>query len=296
MTKKDETSYGDSISFKNYCKDLRKIELINSDEQTKLAIEAQGGNVKSMQKLVNSNLRFVLSIAREYMYTGVPLEDLISEGNIGLIKATERFDASKGFKFISYAVWWIRQSILQSVNDNGSSVRLPVNRISAINKVFKATEALSKELHRDPTPKEISDFYKDKETGSSDLSEKDINSAYSDGIPEISLNSKFPGDTSMELHETLEGSGLVEIENVINKKSLQNEINNVLCELTDRESMIIKMYFGIDGYNDMTLTEIGLKINLTNERVRQIKEFAFKKLRTFKNSSKLKEFLSCEII
>ncbi len=291
----EETTNRDSISLKSYFKDLRKLELIDAKEQTELAIRAKSGDQKAMQKLVESNLRFVLSIAKEYTYTGIPIEDLIQEGNVGIIKAVERFDETKGFRFISYAVWWIRQSIMQAAYETGSSVRLPVNRINAINKVIKASEALSKELGREPSAREISDYYFNEETGDRDLSEKDVRNAYTDGNIEISLNSTYSDESGTELHEYIEGDGLNEIEGVMNKNSLKTEINEVLDELTERESIILKMYFGIGENQEMTLAEIGEKVGLTNERVRQIKEFALKKLRTYNNSSKLKEFLSCDI-
>lgn len=294
--KTEDTGYKDSISLKNYFKDIRKLDLVSSNEQTELAIKAREGDHRSMKKLVESNLRFVLSIAKEYSYTGIPIEDLIQEGNLGIIKAVDRFDETKGFKFISYAVWWIRQSILQSVYETGPSVRLPVNRINTLNKVAKATEALFKTLNREPNAKEISDYYINEETGISDLNEKDIINSYSDGNIEISLNSTVSNDeSSHELHENLEGEGFSELENMINKGSLQMEIKDVLSELTERENLILRMYFGIGEFEEMTLAEIGKEINLTNERVRQIKEFALKKLRTYSNSSKLKEFLNCEI-
>lgn len=291
----EEIVHKDSISLKCYCKDLRKFDVLGGAEQTKLAIEAKEGNQKSLEKLVHSNLRFVYSVAKEYLYTGMPIEDLINEGNIGLINSVHRYDETKGFKFISYAVWWIRQSIIQAAYDNGNLVRLPVNRISAINKVIKATEALTKELNREPTVSEISEFYIDDDTGVSDLSEKEILNAFSDSNVDVSLNSTMAEDSKTEMHEALEGDGLITIEGVMNKKALINEVDGVLENLTERESQILKMYFGIGDYENMTLGEIGENIGLTNERVRQIKEFALKKLRTHKNVSKLKEFLNCEI-
>lgn len=295
MLKREETMQRDSVSLKCYYKEVRGYNQIDGKDQVKLAIKAREGDQKALNELIQSNLRFVLSIAKEYTYTGLPLEDLIQEGNLGLIKAVERFDDTKGFMFISYAVWWIRQSILQSAHENGKSVRLPVNRISAINKVIKATEALSKELSREPTIKEISDYYFSKEEGKSILSEKDIRNTYTDNGIEISLNTTVSDESATELHESIAGEGLQEMESEMNKHALQSGIEEVLGELTEREGAILKMYFGIDGGEEMTLAEIGEKIGLTNERVRQVKEFALKKLRTFNNSSKLKEFLNCEI-
>jgi len=295
MLRGEDKSNRDSISLKNYFKDLRKLEMVDGNEQTELAVKAREGDQAAMKRLIESNLRFVLSIAKEYVYTGIPLEDLIQEGNLGIMKAVGRFDETRGFRFISYAVWWIRQSILQSAYETGSSVRLPVNRINAINKVVKATESLTKKLKREPTISEISDFYYNEENKKSDLSESDVRNAFVDNGVEVSLNTTVSEDNSTELHESLEGDGLREIEGVMNKNALQTEIGGVLSELTERESVILKMYFGLDGFEENTLAEIGEKISLTNERVRQIKEFALKKLRTFNNSSKLKEFLNCEI-
>jgi len=295
MLKGDETMQRDNLSLKCYYKEVRRYDQVDGKEQVKLAIKARDGDQRALKELIESNLRFVLSVAKEYTYTGMPLEDLIQEGNLGLIKAVERFDDTKGFMFISYAVWWIRQSILQSAYENGSSVRLPVNRINAINKVIKATEALSKELSREPTIKEISNFYYNEEEGKSTLSEKEVRNAYTDNGIEISLNTTVSDESATELHESMAGDGLREMENGMNKHALQTEIEDVLDELTEREGVILKMYFGLDGGEEMTLAEIGNKIGLTNERVRQIKEFALKKLRTFNNSSKLKEFLNCEI-
>ncbi len=292
---REETINRDSISLRAYFKEVRKYDQIDGNEQIKLAIRAKEGDQIAMNELIQSNLRFVLKIAKEYSYTGMPLEDLIQEGNLGIMKAVDKFDTEKGYKFISYAVWWIRQSILQAVYDNGHSVRLPVNRINIINKVIKATEALSKELGRGPSIKEISEYYNDSETGKSELSEKDIRSSYADSSYEVSLNSTVSDESGTELHESIDGGGLLELESNMNKDSLDSEIDEVLSELTEREGAILKMYFGIGDFEEMTLAEIGERINLTNERVRQIKEFALKKLRTYNNSSRLREFLSCEI-
>lgn len=286
---------GDSISLKTYFKEVRKCEQFDGKEQIELAIKAKSGDQKSMEQLVECNLRFVVSVAKDYLYTGIPLQDLIQEGNLGIIKAVDKFDADRGFRFISYAVWWIRQSILQSVYESGSTVRLPVNRINAVNKVAKATDDLSKSLGRNPSIKEISDYFVDSETGKTTLTEKEVSNAYSDNNYEVSLSSTSSEDSSIELHETIEGDGLIEMEKDMNKDSMKSEVDDVLGELTDRESLILKMYFGIGDYEEMTLAEIGEKIGLTNERVRQIKEFSLKKLRTFSNSSKLREFLSYSI-
>jgi len=292
---REEIVNRDSISLKEYFKEVRKYEQVSGNDQIQLAIKAKAGDQRAMQKLVECNLRFVISIAKDHAYTGMPLEDLIQEGNLGIIKAVDKFDADKGYKFISYAVWWIRQAILQSAYESGNTVRLPVNRINAINKVSKATESLTKELGRNPTIKEISDFYINDETGDTELTEKEIKNAYSDSNHEVSLNSTVSDESATELHESIAGDGLMIMESDMNKHSLNSEIDDVLGELTEREEIILKMYFGIGDYEEMTLAEIGESIGLTNERVRQIKEFSLKKLRTYNNSSRLREFLGCEI-
>lgn len=278
----------DSISLKTYFKDLRKIELISGDEQIELAVKAKAGDQASMDKLVKCNLRFVLKVAKEYSHMGLPMEDLISEGNIGLIKSVNKFDETKGFKFISYAVWWIRQSMLQAVYEHGSTVRLPINRINVLNKINKARESLVKKFNREPTEKEISEL--------ADITEEELRCYMLDGHFEVSLNSKVSEDSDgAEIGDFLEGGGLDDIEGGMNKESLTTEIKSVLSKLTKREAEIIKLYFGLGGKEEMTLREIGESLDLTNERVRQIKEFALRKLRGYNKSSKLREFLNTKI-
>jgi len=278
----------DSISLKTYFKELKKIELLSSEEQTELAIKAKNGDNKALKELVKCNLRFVFSVAKDFRYSDIPLEDLINEGNIGLIKAVEKFDENKGFKFISYAVWWIRQSILQAIYDHGNIVRLPVNRININNKISKARNKLYSDLSREPTSEEISQL--------ADICEDDIRNYCSENNPEVSLSeSIFSENPDGTVEEKLEGEGFELIEMNSNRSSLRKEINSVLSTLTKRESTIVRLYFGLDTNEEMTLKEIGEKLDLTNERVRQIKEFALKKLRLYNKSSKLREFLDCRI-
>ena len=278
---------GNSISIRNYFKDLRKIEPIPSDEQTELAIKAKAGDQKAMNKLVESNLRFVLAIAKDYIWSGFPLEDLASEGNIGLIKAVSRFDETRGFKFISYAVWWIRQSIMQSIYENGNTVRLPINRINDIGKISKASDKLFQVLDREPTAEELSMI--------TDFTEKEIRKSATDMINCISIDDKIGDDSGTEMVELIPGETMEDIDGRINTSSLKGELNSVMEELTERENQILNMYFGLNGYHEMSLKEIGEELDLTNERVRQIKEFSLKKLRMYGKSSKLKEFLNCKL-
>lgn len=276
-----------SLTLKSYFKDLRSVEMLNGEEQTKLAIKARSGDKSALNRLVESNLRFVVTVAKEYLYSNIPLEDLISDGNIGLIKAVDKFDETKNIRFISYAVWWIRQSIIQSIYDNGSIVRLPVNRININNKISKTKEMLFKELKREPTTKEISDFC--------DVCEIDIINSYSDCSQVVDLESKFSDDSKVTFSDCLSGDEYDDFQKKFNQDAVSSEINDALSGLNTRESKIIKMYFGLETGQEMNLREIGKEMDLTNERVRQIKDFALKKLRTYGKSYKLREILNEDI-
>jgi len=283
----DLTISGNSISIKNYFKDLRKIEQLSSDEQHELALKAKAGDKKAMDKLVETNLRFVLTIAKDYQYGSVDIKDLINEGNIGLIKAVEKFDPSRGFKFISYAVWWVRQSIMQFIYEHGNMVRLPINKINVIGKVNKAIEQLHQTLDREPTVEEIQAI--------TDFSKEDIKSSYMDNARCVSIDQKINEDSDTEMIDIIPGETMEDIEGKLNGESLKHEINTVLTTLTERETQILNMYFGLNGSKELGLKEIGDSLGLTNERVRQIKELALKKLRMYGKSSKLREFLNCKI-
>jgi RNA polymerase primary sigma factor len=275
------------IALKAYFKDLKNVELLGGEEQVELAVKAKSGDENALKKLIESNLRFVVTVAREYQYSNIPLEDLISEGNIGLIKAVEKFDASKKIKFISYAVWWVRQSIIQSIYENGSIVRLPVNRININTKINKTKDILIKELNREPTPKEISDFC--------DVCEIDIVNSLTDCNYSVELENQCSDDSKTTFSDYLEGEEYENSEKKINRDAASHEISEALSGLNKRESKILKMYFGLETGQEMNLREIGEELDLTNERVRQIKDFALKKLRTYGKSNKLREFLSCNM-
>jgi len=286
-SKTELTISGNSISLKNYFKDLRKIEQIDGKEQIELAKLAKAGDGKAMQKLIECNLRFVLTIAKEYQRFNIEVEDLINEGNIGLIKAVDKFDETKGYKFISYAVWWIRQSIMQYIYEKGSLVRLPINKINVIGKVSKATEYLTHQLDREPTPEEIQEI--------TELSDEEIKSTYIDTNRCYSFDQKLSEDSEGELIDIIPGETLEDVDGKMNGESLKTEINNVLDGLTERETQILNYFFGLNGFPELTLKEIGDKLGLTNERVRQIKEQSIRKLRAYEKSSKLREFLNCKL-
>lgn len=278
---------GNSISIRNYFKDLRKLDTISSDEQTELAIKAKQGDQRAMNRLVESNLRFVLSIAKDYSWSGIPLEELSSEGNIGLIKAVGKFDETRGIKFISYAVWWVRQSIMQSVYENGNTVRLPINKINNIGKINKASDKLYQSLDREPTIEEL--------VGVTELTEKEVKISVNDIMGYVSIDDKIRQDSDSEVGDFIPGETMDDIDKKINISSLKQEINSVFEDLNEREIRILNMHFGLNGCHEMSLKEIGEELNLTNERVRQIKEFSLKKLRMYGKSSKLKEFLDCKL-
>ena len=258
--------------------------MFEGDEQTLLAIKAKGGDRESFEKLIECNLKFVVSIAREYLWSKMPLEDLIGEGNIGIIKAVGKYDETKGIKFLSYAVWWIRQSIMQSIYDNGSIVRLPVNRIAINTKINKAKESLYKELNREATEREIS-----KRSG---VSLDDVFDSVSDCNYAVEIDTLLDDDSNITFSDMLESDEFDDSEKESSRISTCFELGSVLSNLTDREQAIIKMYFGLESGEGMNLREIGGELDLTNERVRQIKDFALKKLRTFGNSIKLKEIIN----
>ena len=278
---------GNSISIRNYFKDLRKLDTIPGDEQAELAIKAKGGDQRAMNKLVESNLRFVLSIAKDYSWSGIPLEELSSEGNIGLIKAVSKFDETKGVKFISYAVWWIRQSIMQSIYENGNTVRLPINKINNISKINKATDKLYHKLDREPTIQEI--------VGATELTEKEVKISVNDTMSYVSIDDKIKEGSDSEIGDFIPGETMDDIDTKINLNSLKEQINSVFEGLSAREIRILNMHFGLNGCHEMSLKEIGEELDLTNERVRQVKEFALKKLRMYGKSSRLKEFLNCRL-
>ena len=276
-------TYKENVAIKSYYKDVKKTDILSGDEQIQLAIRAKAGDKKAFDELIKCNLRFVISVAKEYTSSGIPLEDLISEGNIGLMEAVNRFDETKGFKFISYAVWWVRQSIIKSINDNKSNIRLPINKINSINKITKAKEKLSQKLERQPTESEIIDL--------ASVTANDVRSYLIEGNFESHLDEPVPNSDGLRYEDMIEGGDYEQIENNMNYESLRSELRNAMSSLSERENKIITMYYGLDDSAPMTLKEMGQALGLTNERVRQIMIEAIKKLRVFDKSVRLREFL-----
>lgn len=278
ITINNQTPYSMNLFFK----DVRKKSPLSSEEQTELAKKAKQGDIEARDKLIESNQRFIVSIAKEYQNNNIPLGDLINEGNLGLIKSIEKYDENRDIKFLSYAVWWIRQAMIQMIYEKGETVRLPVNRINALNKFSKVKENLTQKLDREPTFEEVEE--------NSDMSENDVKGTL-DMNESVSLDSKVSEDSETTFIDFIENDDYGKIENEMNDDALKEELFDILSDLSQREQDIIMMYYGLNGYQSMTLKEIGEKLNLTNERVRQIKENVNKKLRSHSNCSRLKDFL-----
>jgi RNA polymerase primary sigma factor len=278
-----DVEYKENFAIKNYYKEVKKTDVLSGDEQIRLAVKAKAGDQDSFDKLVKCNLRFVISIAKEYKASGLPLEDLISEGNIGLMEAVHRFDETKGFRFISYAVWWVRQSITKSINDNKSNVRLPINKINSINKITKVKEKLTQKLERPPSDSEILD--------NADVSPSDVKSYRNDGNFEFYIDSPIQNSDGLKYQDILPGTDHDDMESKMNHDALRNELKKAMSGLSTREVDIITMYYGLSDTEPMTLREIGRSLGLTNERVRQIMKDSIKRMRVFDKSVRLKDFL-----
>jgi len=273
----------DKQSLENYYKDISKIGLISPDEEIELARRIKENDVEAMNKLVRSNLRFVVSVAKSYQHFGLALEDLINEGNLGLVKAAYRFDETRGFKFISYAVWWIRQSMLQAIAEKTRMIRLPLNRISILTKVNKAYSKLEQEYERPPSHEEIAKTL--------DMGSENITSTIKKAAHINSLDSSINSAGTKRLIDVLEDYVEVEPDSELMDQSLKDEINHILKCLTKREAKILNMYYGLNGYKSHTLEEIGMEFKLTRERIRQIKERVLNRLRTSAASQALSQYL-----
>ncbi|MDR3706559.1 MAG: RNA polymerase sigma factor RpoD/SigA [Paludibacteraceae bacterium] len=272
----------ESASLDKYLQEIGREDLITVEEEVELAQRIKKGDRIALEKLTRANLRFVVSVAKQYQNQGLSLPDLINEGNLGLIKAAEKFDETRGFKFISYAVWWIRQSILQALAEQSRIVRLPLNQVGSLNKINKAFSKFEQEHERKPSPEELADEL--------EIPVDKISDTLKVSGRHISVDAPFVEGEDNSLLDVLVNDDSPNADRVLINESLSREIDRSLSTLTERESEIIKMFFGI-GYQEMTLEEIGDKFGLTRERVRQIKEKAIRRLRANSRSKLLKSYL-----
>ena len=270
-------------SLSKYLQEISKYEPLSPDREVELAIRVKQGDRRALKELTEANLRFVVSVAKDYQGQGLPLTDLINEGNLGLIKAAERFDETRGFKFISYAVWWIRQSVLQALAEHSRIVRLPLNRVGTISKINKASEKLEQEFERSPRADELAHQLEMKIT--------EINDAQRIARRHHSLDTPFSDDEKNSLLDVIADGNTEDPDLELHMNSLEKEVKDALGTLKDREKDVIKMYFGIDREYALTLNEIGEEFGLTRERVRQIKEKAIRRLRHRSRSKKLRTYL-----
>ena len=270
-------------SLSKYLQEISRYEPLLPQREVELAIAVKKGNRRALKELTEANLRFVVSVAKDYQGQGLPLTDLINEGNLGLIKAAERFDETRGFKFISYAVWWIRQSILQALAEHSRIVRLPLNRVGTISKINKAAERLEQEFERSPRADELARQL--------DMKPNEVNDAQRISRRHHSLDTPFSDEDKNCLLDVIEDGKTEAPDKELLMDSLQEEVSAALDTLKDREREVIRMYFGIDREYALTLNEIGEEFGLTRERVRQIKEKAIRRLRHRSRSRKLRQYL-----
>jgi len=273
----------ETASLDKYLQEIGKVDLITADEEVELAQRIKAGDQAALEKLTKVNLRFVVSVAKQYQNQGLTLPDLINEGNLGLIKAAQRFDETRGFKFISYAVWWIRQSILQALAEQSRIVRLPLNKIGSINKINKAFAFLEQAHERQPSPEEIA-----KEL---DMTVEDVKQSLKNSGRHVSMDAPLIDGEDSNLYDVLRSGESPNPDRELLHESLRTEIERALETLTPREADVIRLYFGLAGQHSMTLEEIGETFDLTRERVRQIKEKAIRRLKHTSRSKILKTYL-----
>ena len=272
----------ESASLDKYLQEIGKEELITVEEEVELAQRIRKGDQEALEKLTKANLRFVVSVAKQYQNQGLSLPDLINEGNLGLIKAAEKFDETRGFKFISYAVWWIRQSILQALAEQSRIVRLPLNQVGSLNKINKAFGQFEQKNERIPSPEELAEML--------DIPKEKVSDTLRVSGRHVSVDAPFADGEDNNLLDVLVNADSPNADRGLINESLATDVDRALDTLTDREKDIIKYFFGI-GYPEMTLEEIGEKFGLTRERVRQIKEKAIRRLRHSSRSKLLKSYL-----
>lgn len=273
----------ETASLDKYLQEIGKVELITADEEVELAQRIRQGDKIALEKLTKANLRFVVSVSKQYQNQGLSLPDLINEGNLGLIKAAQRFDETRGFKFISYAVWWIRQSILQALAEQSRIVRLPLNKIGSINKINKTYAKLEQEFEREPNAEEIAEAL--------DITESEVKESMKNAGRHVSMDAPLIQDEDNNMYDVLKSDEVITPETELLYESLRKEIDRAISTLTPREADVVRLYFGLNGSHPMTLEEIGEKFDLTRERVRQIKEKAIRRLKHTSRSKILKSYL-----
>ena len=273
----------EALSVDKYLHEISKEDLLTAEQEVELARRIRKGDEQALEKLIRSNLRFVVSVAKQYQNQGLSLPDLINEGNLGLIKAARRFDETRGFKFISYAVWWIRQSILQALAEQARIVRLPLNKIGSINKINRALAELEQKHEREPSIQEISKNL--------ELAPEEIKEALRNSNKPLSMDAPLNEEEQDDMYDLIESKENPPPDESLMNESLYREIERALSSLTEREAKIIRLYYGLGNKHPFTLEEIGEKINLTRERVRQIKEKAIKRLKHTTRNKILKSYL-----
>ena len=274
----------ESQSLEKYLQEIGKVDLITPEEEVKLAIRIKQGDLKALDRLTKANLRFVVSVAKQYQNQGLSLPDLINEGNLGLIKAAQRFDETRGFKFISYAVWWIRQSILQALAEQSRIVRLPLNKVGLTNRINKAYQQLEQEFEREPSAEELADLL--------ELDTEEVAATLGMSARHVSMDSPISeGEDSTLVDVMMNPNAELADEDIANKQSLKLEIERSLNTLTERQQEVIRYFYGIGIDHPMSLEDIGERFCLTRERVRQIKDKAINRLRNQSRSKLLRSYL-----
>ncbi len=273
----------DTPSLDKYLQEIGKVDLITPEEEVSLARLIKSGDKTALARLVKSNLRFVVSVAKQYQNQGMSLPDLINEGNLGLIKAAQRFDETRGFKFISYAVWWIRQAILQALAEQARIVRLPVNKIGSINKINRAFARLEQEFEREPSAQELADVL--------EMAPEEVKEVLKSNGRTVSMDAPISSEEDNNMYDVIQSDDNPSPDRQLINESLTYEIDRALSTLSPREAKVIKLYFGINMKHPLTLEEIGEELGLTRERVRQIKEKALKRIQFTTRSKILKTYL-----
>jgi RNA polymerase primary sigma factor len=273
----------DTPSLDKYLQEIGRVDLISPEEEVALARRIKAGDNAALRKLVNANLRFVVSVAKQYQNQGMSLPDLINEGNLGLMKAAQRFDETRGFKFISYAVWWIRQAILQALAEQARIVRLPVNKIGSINRINRAFARLEQEFEREPSSQEIAEIL--------DMIPEDVKEALKTNGRTVSMDAPLSSEEDNNMYDVLQSNDAPSPDKNLINESLAYEIERALSTLSPREAKVLKLYFGLGMKHPYTLEEIGEELHLTRERVRQIKEKAIKRIQFTTRCKILKSYL-----